>query len=126
MKAQWKDKNIQLPVLADIVRRFLEERDFTVSVRNSDAHQVVFAKPKRFLDIAEDVRVVIEGDPNDLVVKFLAGAHSRDLVFLGTVTSFFGGGYLSLKGQKSKTALEKLEHDFWAFLTSEISNMPRS
>lgn len=122
MKAKWKDKDIQLPTLAKLIRQFFEERNFTVSVRNSDADYLVLATPKRRHEICEKIRVFIEGDPNDFTVKFVAGAHSRDLIFFGALTSFFGGGSLGLKGSKSKEALEKLERDFWIFLTHEISD----
>jgi hypothetical protein len=126
MKTQWKDRDIQLSTLVKLVCQFFEETNFTVSVSNPNADYFVLAKPKRRHEICENIQVFIEGDPNDFTVKFVAGAHSRDLIFFGALTSFLGGGSLGLKGLKSKEALEKLERNFWIFLTHEISDLSGS
>jgi len=126
MEVQWKDRNVQLSTLVDFVCKFFAERNFTVSLSNSNANHLVVAKSRRSHEIVEDVRVSVNGKPNDFIVGFIAGPRSRALVIFGTLTSFIGGGSLSLKGLKSREALEKLEQEFWAYLTEKVSQLADS
>lgn len=126
MEVQWKDRNVQLSTLTDFVCQFFEERNFTISLSNSNVNYLVVAKPKRSHEIAENIRVSVSGKPNDFTVEFIAGPHSRALVIFGTLTAFFGGGSLSLKGLKSREALEKLERKFWAYLTEKVCQLADS
>jgi len=126
MEIQWKDKNVQLSALTDFVCQFFTERNFTISLSNSNANYLVVARPRRSHEIAENVRVSVIGKPNDFTVEFIAGPHSRALIIFGTLTSFFGGGALSLKGLKSREALEKLEQKFWTYLTEKVLQLTDS
>jgi len=126
MEVQWKDRNIELSTLADCICQFFTERNFTVSLNNSNTNYVIVVKPRRSHKIAENIRISVKGKPNDFTVDFIAGSHSRALVILGTLTTFLGGGSFSLKGLKSKEALEKLERKFWAYLTEKICRLADS
>jgi len=126
MEVQWKNRNIQLPMLVDVICRFFTERSFAVSSNDSGGKYLVVATPKRFHQIAENIRVSVTGRPDDFTVDFNAGSHSRHLVMFGTLTSFLGGGSFSLKGLKSREALEKLEPEFWTCLTEKVSQLEDS
>lgn len=120
MKDRWKDKNVDLSVLADCIVRFFAENLFAVSIAKSSGEYRIVARPKRFHGIAENIRVSVSGEPNDFSVKFTAGSHSRALVRYGTLTAILGGGYLSLKGLKSLEALEKLCKKFWKYVDEKV------
>jgi len=126
MEVQWKDRNIRLSTLVDCISQFFAERNFTVSLKESDVNYLIVAKPKRFHEIAENIHVSVSGKPNDFTVKFVAGSHSRVLVIFGSFTAFFGGGSLSLKGLKSKEALDKIKRKFMAYLTDKIYQLADS
>lgn len=126
MEVQWKNRNIQLPMLVDVICRFFTERSFAVSSNDSGGKYFVVARPKRFHQIAENIRVSVTGKPDDFTVEFAAGAHSRLLVIFGTFTSFLGGGSFGLKGLKSREALEKLEPAFWTCLTEKVCQLEDS
>lgn len=123
MEVQWKNRNIQLPMLVDFICQFFADRGFAVSSSDSGGKYLVVARPKRFHQIAENVRVSVTGKPDDLTVDFIAGSHSRRLTIFGTLTSLMGGGSLTLKGLKSREALEKLEPEFWTCLTEKVCQL---
>jgi len=126
MEVQWKNRNIQLSILADFISQFFTDRGFAVSSNDSVGKYLVIARPKRFHQIAENIRVSVTGKPDDFTVEFVAGAHSRHLVMFGTLTSFLGGGSFGLKGLKSREALEKLEPEFWTSLTEKVCQLEDS
>jgi len=126
MEVQWKNRNIQLSILADFISQFFTDRGFAVSSNDSVGKYFVVARSKRFHQIAENIRVSVTGKPDDFTVEFAAGVHSRRLVMFGTLTSFLGGGSFTLKGAKSREALEKLEREFWACLTEKVCQLEDS
>jgi hypothetical protein len=126
MEVQWKNRNIQLSMLSDFICQFFTDRGFAISSNDSGGKYLVVARPKRFHQIAENIRVSVTGKPHDFTVEFAAGAHSRLLVMFGTLTSFMGGGSFGLKGLKSREALEKLEPEFWTCLTENICQLEDS
>lgn len=126
MEVQWKNRNIQLSMLSDFICQFFTDRGFAVSSNDSGGKYLVVARPKHFHQIAENIRVSVTGKPDDFTVEFAAGAHSRLLVIFGTLTSFLGGGAYGLKGLKSREALEKLEPEFWTYLTEKICQLEDS
>lgn len=120
MEDQWIDKNVNLSALVNYIVRFFEERRFLTSIKSSAEGFSIIATPRPFHGIVEKINVCITGDPNSFKVKFDAGFHSDKWVKLGMLTSFFGGGFFTLKGLKSQEALEKLEKEFWKYVDSVV------
>lgn len=126
MEVQWKNRNVRLSILVDFICQFFADRGFAVSSNDSGGEYLVVARPRRFHQIAENIRVSVTGKPDDFIVDFIAGSHSRRLVMFGTLTSFLGGGSFCLKGLKSRGALEKLEPEFWTCLTEKVCQLDDS
>lgn len=120
MEDRWKNKNVDLSLLSDCIAQFFKEKNFAVFVRKSKRKYRIIATPRPFHKIAENINVNISGRPDDFLVKFIAGSHSRALVRHGALAALFGGGYLALKGFKSQEALEKLEKEYWIYVDKEI------
>ncbi len=123
MEVRWTEKNIHPSTIVKLISKFLKEKNFDVSIVEGESKFTVIATPKRGQEISEEIKILVKGKPDDFIVDFSSGKHSKNLIFLGSLTSFLGGGFLGLKGLKSKENIEKLERSFWKFLTSEISNM---
>lgn len=126
MEDRWTNKNVVLSTLSDAIVRFFVERGFATSLENSEEEYRIVAKPKPTFNILEDINVYVSGRPNDFKVKFDAGSNSSAFVRLGTLTTIFGGGRLTLKGLKSIEVLEKLEKQFWIYVDRKIWSLASS
>lgn len=120
MEDRWKGKNVNLSILTDSIRQFFVEKRHISSINKSNGQYRIVVHPKAFYDIVEDISVNIDGQPNDFSVKFVTSSRSRSFVILGALATIFGGGFLTLKGLKSREALEKLEKEFWVYVDEKI------
>jgi hypothetical protein len=120
MEDQWIGKNVNLSVLANYIVEFFEKRKFLISRKSSGKEYLIIVVPRPFHGIVEEIYVHIIGDPENFKVKFDAGFQSDRWIKLGTLTSFFGGGFFTLKGLKSQEALEKLEKEFWEYVVKTV------
>jgi len=119
MEDRWKGKNVNLSILTDSIRQFFVEKRHISSINKSNGQYRIVVHPKAFYDI-EDISVNIDGQPNDFSVKFVTSSRSRSFVIFGALATIFGGGFLTLKGLKSREALEKLEKEFWVYVDEKI------
>jgi hypothetical protein len=126
MEDRWVDKNIDLSAIASCLVQFFKERNFVSSQESSEKEYHIIVLPSRYYDILEEIHVYISGQPNDFTVKFDSGSKSRTLVRHGILTTFLGGGNLTLKGLKSQEALEKLEKEFWIYLDKVVWSLANS
>jgi hypothetical protein len=126
MEDRWTNKNIDLSMIANRLVQFFEERKFASLQESSEREYHITVMPSQYYDIVEEIHVYISGQPNDFTVKFVSGSQSRTLVRHGILTTFFGGGRLTLKGLKSQEALEKLEKEFWIYLDKVIWSLDKS
>jgi hypothetical protein len=123
MEVRWVDKNIPLSTVVKVICRFFEKKNFNVSVSETESKFTIIATPKSYEEISEEIKIFVEGKTNDFTVEFFSGTRAKNMFFWGSLTSFLGGGFIGLKGVKSKEVVEKLERSFWKFLTCEISNL---
>jgi len=125
MEDRWINKNVDLSMLKSCLIRFFEEKSFKISGEGSREKHCIVALPTRIHDISEEIRVHVDGRPDDFRVRFKAGSRSSELVRLGILTTAFGGGRLTVKGLKSQEALERLEKEFWVYLDEVIWSLAR-
>jgi hypothetical protein len=122
----WQGRNVDLSLLSERVTQFFSEKQFGTTTGRRKEGYVVTAFAKSFHGISEEINVHILGSPDDFSVKFIAGAHSRNLVRYGTFFSPFGAGFMVPKGLKSLEELEKLEKKFWVYLDETIWQLANS
>ena len=120
MEDRWVNKNVDLSLIANRLVEFFKKRKFVSSQENSEGGHHIIVLPSPYHDILEEIHVYIRGQPNDFTVKFVSGSHSRAMVRHGILTTFLGGGRLTLKGLKSEEELEKIEKEFWVYLDEVI------
>lgn len=123
MEVRWVDKNVPLLTVVELICNFFRKKNFNVSVSQTESKFTIIATPKSYEEISEEIKVFVKGKTNDFTVEFFPGTRAKNMFLLGSLTSFLGGGFIGLKGAKSKEVVEKLERSFWKFLTFEISNL---
>lgn len=126
MEDRWINKGVDLSVLINHLIQFFEKRKFVTSLESSEEEYHIIVAPTQHHDILETIHIYIGGRPDDFKVRFDAGSLSRALVRRGILTTFLGGGILTLKGLKSQEALEKLEREFWNYLDRVIWSLANS
>jgi hypothetical protein len=125
MKDRWIGQNVDLDLLSQGVKRFLEEKGFVVRFDKRKNESRVYGWPRN-RDVGEPVLVKIHGHPEDFTVEFVPGESFPGLKILGPLYSLFGGGFLWLRELKSREFLEKLENQFWVFVDKTIANLKRT
>lgn len=123
MEEHWKDENVSLDVLSEQIIKFFEDKGFTTYIKKSYGDHHIIAKPMLHLNLIENIHIFLQGQPNDFVVRFVAGSHSHKLWLYGLFTSLVGGGFFALKSLKSEETIEKLEREFRTFLTAKIRQL---
>jgi hypothetical protein len=122
----WQGKNVDLSILSERVKQFLMEKQFGTIMRKEKKGYLITAYPKPFHEISEEINVHILGDPDDFSVKFVAGAHSNNLVRYGTILSLLGAGFFVAKGLKSLEEIEKVERKFWVYVDETVWQLASS
>ena len=126
MDKQYKDRNVDLPLLSKWIERFFLRKEFRAAKEAQEGGYRIVAQPTYVHDIVDKTTVFISGNSNDFTVKFYTGARSEALMKLGRLTSLFGGGVLFLRGIKSDEAEEKLERSFWSYVEEKIDYLTNS
>ncbi|MCS7125052.1 MAG: hypothetical protein NZ932_06555 [Candidatus Bathyarchaeota archaeon] len=123
MRDIWQGKNINLEELAEILKQFFEKRNFKVMLEKSSDYRII-AVPKQGSDLCDNIEVSIRGKPSDFEIIFGAATNfAKNLIRLGGLTMFLGGGIFLRKGLASQEELNKLENDFWNFVDTTIASL---
>jgi hypothetical protein len=119
MLKTWKNVSIDVDVLTKMIDGFFRTRNFYVQKRGSGIDVVinVFNKVEKTSFI-----VKIHGGEDFLEVEF-ASKEPVSLRFFSNFFSAFGGGYFALKRLKSEEFVEKLERDFWMYMSEMVAKM---
>jgi hypothetical protein len=120
METSFVGRNVDLSLLGEWVERFFKNKEFKVAINKKAVGYTVTAGPTYVHEIVGNINVSVYGEPNDFVVRFIAGARSGLYKKFGLLTSLFGGGVLLMRGMKSEEAEEKVEKDFWVYVEEKI------
>jgi len=126
METTFVGRNVDLSLLGEWLDRFFKNREFKVAVNKGARGYTVTAAPTYVHEIVGNIHVSVSGEPNDFVVKFIAGTRSGLYKKFGLLTSLFGGGVLLMRGMKSEEAEEKVERDFWVYVEEKIDLLANS
>lgn len=120
MMYRWIDVNVDLSLVASIVKEFFESREFRTRIDELDDGCRVLAV-KRVNDESKAVFVEVHGRRDDFRVEFSTGSHERSLIMLGPLTTLFGLGAF-LQGEiKRSDFFGNLEGDFWIYMEDAIA-----
>lgn len=125
MKCQWTGKKVDLQSLAKEAEHFFRQRKFNTGLDESTDLKVLRAV-LREEDQVKTVILKISGSPDDFVVDFSAGEHSRSLLKFGSLLSLFGGGALLLKSHKEVEFYQELEQELWNYLDEVVARFTGS
>lgn len=126
VKKRWVKRNVDLELLSEALADFCAKRGFRSRIAKQPGGYRILASPMFPREVCEKIAVVITGDSNNFVVRFVSGVHSHSFVKFGFLTSIFGGGSLFLRGLKSEEMLEKLETEFWTYVEMMIDYLSGS
>lgn len=122
MKNQWIGKNVNLELLANLIKGFFESKGFSAKIERSNNEFIVLGLVSHN-DKKRRVTVKIFGSPNDFFVELLETRDARFQSLFGPVVTLFGGGAIILKDLKSREFYEKVEDEILAFVEETIANL---
>ena len=117
----WLKKSYDLNCLADAVEFFFREKGFKITKHQEEAGKILITVyPKPGTDILGRIKVILSSSSDQLSIEFTYSSLSRVLRLFGTLASYFGMGYLVLKGLKSEEEIERIEKEFWIYISRII------
>ncbi len=125
MKSQWVGKNVDLSTLAERIRPFFHETEFTTRFDQVKEGYMIEAVSK-IPNLKLNVNVEILGRPNDFTVDFSTGSKGGYFslsMIIGYLTTMFGGGYLVSRGARERGTLEVIEKDFWRHTDAQVADL---
>ena len=126
MEKQYRDRHVDLGLLAEWIERFFVRGEFRVSKDVEKDGYRITAKPTYVHDMVDRIVVTVSGSSNDFTLAFYSGSHSEALKRFGQLAQLFGTGVLFLRGIKSDEAIEKVERAFWKQVEEKIDYLAGS
>lgn len=117
---RWQKMNLDLKKLSVLIEDFFKIRGFVVKAVKLNGAYKIIAIPRKVHQIIGNISVIIEGTADDFCVRLVPSSFSRVLIFLGSVFSFLGFGFLTSKGYKSEENFERLQKDFRKFVAEKV------
>jgi hypothetical protein len=113
MRSNYPGKSYKLNDLLAEVTRFFTIKGFVVSARESDTEHVISVQAGESAG-TKILDVYVAGDASgSLLVSFAASSEGSLAIRNSALPSLLGGGFLTLKWQKSAEISERLETEFW-------------
>lgn len=127
MRKNWRNRNINLELLATCIGNFFKEKDFeAVKGKTSTGYQIL-ADDSPFFKLDGHVDVIIEGQPGSFDIELdLRKGKGRSFGVSPFLMSMFGGGYFFLRKLKSEESWMKLEKEFWRYVENNLPNLTNS
>jgi hypothetical protein len=128
MQKIWKERNVDLELLATRIGEFFKAKDFEAIRGETPLGYQIFAEDSPYFKIDGYISVAIEGNPDDFVVKInLCKKTKRQFTLLGifSETMFLGGYFLSRK-LKSDEEWLRLEAEFWRHVENSLLSLNNS
>jgi hypothetical protein len=121
MEKRWTNKSIDLTLLTNHIGSFFKERDFEAIKGKTATGYNILAEDSPHFRLDGYVSVIIEGKPEDFIVKFelCKDQRKRSLTPILLTTMFLGGYFLSKKLRAEEDWM-KLEKEFWRHLDNAI------
>ena len=123
MERRWEMKNVDLEMLTVRIGDFFKERDFEAIGEKNPTNYQILAKNSPIFRLLGHVSVIIEGKPEDFVIKLEFCEKRRRYEKYAFLLNLFGGGYSVLQEAKSDEAWMKLEKEFWQHVENLVLHL---
>lgn len=121
MERKWSMKNVDLNLLTVKIGDFFKERNFEVLGEKTPTNYQVTADNSPYFKLLGFVSVIIEGKPDDFILKLeLCEKKRRYSKYGSLLLGLLGGGYFVRREMESDEAWEKLEKEFWLFVENAV------
>jgi hypothetical protein len=127
VRKNWRNRDIDLELLATCIGDFFKEKDFeAVKGKIPDGYQIL-ASDSPYFKLDGYVNVVIEGQPGSFDIELdLRGGKGKSFGVSPFLMSMFGGGYFFLRKLKSEESWMKLEKEFWRYVENNLPSLTNS
>jgi hypothetical protein len=127
MERKWTMQNVDLEVFTVKLGDFFKERKFEVIGEKTPTNYQITAGNSSSFKLLGVAKVLIEGNPNDFLVKLELEERRRRYSGYGSMLlSLFGGGILVRQEAQSDEAWFKLEKEFWPYVENLVSDLTDS
>jgi hypothetical protein len=117
MEKRWINKNVDLALLTSRIGDFFKERDFGAVKGETAAGYQIFAEGSPSFRLDGCVSVVVEGKPDDFIVKLELSKREKKSSFTPILlTTMFLGGYFLKSKLRSEEDWMRFEKEFWRYL----------
>ena len=107
----------------EAIELFLQSRKFKTKREDSENSCEILGILRTPENETRRVIATVSGTPNNLTVDLEVGDQTQSMLKFSSLISFFGGGSLLLKKQKSAEFYEKFEEEFWNHIESEVEKV---
>lgn len=128
MHKNWKERNVDLALLATRIGDFFKVKDFEAVKGTIPTGHQIFAEHSPYFRINGYTNVTIEGTPEDFTVNFelCMDKKKRDFPHSIFLESMLFGGYFTLRTLRSEEAWLKLEKEFWTYVENAVLQVTNS
>jgi hypothetical protein len=117
MEKRWTNTNVDLALLTARIGDFFKERGFEAIKGETTAGYQIFAEGSPSFRLDGCVSVVIEGKPDDFIVKLELFKEGKKRSFAPILlTTMFLGGYFLKRKLRSEEDWMRFEKEFWRHL----------
>jgi hypothetical protein len=124
MERQWVMKNVDLNLLTFRLGDFFKERGFEVIGEKTPTSYEISAQNSSSFRLIGAVIVIIEGEPNDFLLKLELWENRRRYSGYGAfLLNIFGAGYLVRREAESDETWARLKKEFWPYIENLVANL---
>lgn len=124
MEKTWKNQSVDLALLTTRIGDFFKEKDFEAIKGKTATGYQILAEDSPYFKLQTYVSVIIEGEPNDFIVKLQIGEKEekkRRFNPSALLMSLLGGGYFLSRELRADEAWLKLKKEFWRHVDSVVA-----
>ena len=122
MQSVWVNKNVSPKLLSEHTESFLKAKGFATNKRENDEQYRIIAAGRHKDGSYVKIYATIFRKKDKLIIELSAGEQGL-LSKMNNLTSFFGGGYITLQRMKSEEILDKLESEFFNYVDEVVLNL---
>lgn len=122
MKSRWIRENVDLAFFSNQIDFFLNSKGLKTRRDILGDGYAIFGTVS-LSDKSGSVIVRVLGNAQNFEVEFISNKPARFPIKWGHLITLFGGGGFLLRNMKSRDALEKLEREFWVFVSEAVTKL---
>ncbi len=122
MRSRWVRENVDLALFSDRIESFLKSKGLeTRRDMLEEGYAILGTVSLRDKHVSVIVRIL--GNAHNFEVEFIANEPARSTTIWGHLMTLLGGGSFLLRNLKSREAIEKLEREFWIYVSEAVTRL---